>query len=211
MNQHWLCLFAVLVCITTTWNSVASARGGGQDRTNSSPTQSVNQQSTRPQTVVKNLKDVRRICIEDFEGGEGSNQLRALFIDKLNKTGLFVVTENPDLADAYVRGFGRYGVYEESHELAESQAVRSSASASTGGYTRNRVSTGSSVAVNDSTRLRQDVRRNEALLSIRIVNYDGDILWSGSAHSAGGKYKNATIDVAERLAASVCSKLRPNR
>lgn len=165
----------------------------------------------RPRRSARTLNEVRRICVEEFEGGEGARQLRALFIDQLHKAGLFVVTENPDRADAYVRGFGQDLFYSQRHSLDESGSIRQANSISTGGYTRNRASVAESVSASQSTRMSQDVKSHEVTLTVRIVNYDGDILWSGVSQSDGGKYMRATLDAARKLATSVKESIRQTR
>jgi hypothetical protein len=45
-----------------------------------------------------------------------------------------------------------------------------------------------------------ETRRHEASLSVRIVNADGDVLWTATAESRGGKFRSAGADVAEKLA-----------
>jgi hypothetical protein len=39
---------------------------------------------------------------------------------------------------------------------------------------------------------------NEAKLSVRLVNPDGDVIWTSTQESKGAKYKGASADVADK-------------
>lgn len=150
--------------------------------------------------LPQKLHAVKRLCVEEFDGGENARQLRALLIAELHRLGSFVLTENPDKADAYVRGFGEDLIYTEQHSREENTGARGAVGISTGGYTRNRASATQSVGGNTAVRERLETRRHEASLTVRIVNADGDVLWSATAESRGGKFRSAGADVAEKLA-----------
>jgi hypothetical protein len=150
--------------------------------------------------LPQNLHAVKRLCVEEFDGGENARQLRALLIAEFHRLGAFVLTENPDKADAYVRGFGEDLIYTEQHSREENTGARGAIGISTGGYTRNRASATQSVGGNTAVRERLETRRHEASLSVRIVNADGDVLWTATAESRGGKFRSAGADVAEKLA-----------
>ncbi|MCW5963032.1 MAG: hypothetical protein KIT83_03260 [Bryobacterales bacterium] len=166
------------------------------------------QETAAKTPLVESMQDVRRVCVEEFEGGENARQLRGMLIDQLRRLGAFVVTENPARADAFLRGFAEDLVYTEQHSRDENVGARGQASASTGGYTRNRRAVSSGVGANESVRERSTERRHEAALTVRIVNADGDVLWSGSAESRGGKYRSAGADVSARIAAALEKALK---
>lgn len=50
------------------------------------------------------LTDVHRIYVDALNGGGGAIQLRDMIISSLQRTRLFVLTENPDRADAVLKG-----------------------------------------------------------------------------------------------------------
>jgi len=43
-------------------------------------------------------------------------------------------------------------------------------------------------------------RRHEAFAAVRLVNRDGDVIWSTTQESKGAKFRSAGADVAERVA-----------
>jgi hypothetical protein len=40
---------------------------------------------------------------------------------------------------------------------------------------------------------------NDARMSVRMVNQDGDLIWATSQESKGAKYKGASADVADKV------------
>ena len=43
-------------------------------------------------------------------------------------------------------------------------------------------------------------RKHEAIATLRLVNKDGDVIWSATAESLGGKFLGASADVADKIA-----------
>jgi hypothetical protein len=56
---------------------------------------------------------------------------------------------------------------------------------------------GLGVAENESSR--SEERRHEAVAAVRLVNKDGDVIWSTTQESQGGKFRRASTDVADRI------------
>jgi len=50
------------------------------------------------------LANLKRIYVDQLGGGGESDALRDMIIAALQNSGLFVITENPDRADATLRG-----------------------------------------------------------------------------------------------------------
>lgn len=42
-------------------------------------------------------------------------------------------------------------------------------------------------------------RKHEAVAAVRLVNKDGDVIWSTTQESLGGKFRRASTDVADRI------------
>lgn len=156
---------------------------------------------------VQTLREVKRLCVENFDGGENARQLRALLIAEIHRLGAFVITENPEKADAFIRGFAEDLVFTERNSRDENVTGRSSGNVSTGGYTRNRASVSRSEGGSASVRDRSETRRHEASLTVRIVNEDGDVLWGETAESRGGKFRSASAEVASKIAAALKASL----
>ena len=55
------------------------------------------------------------------------------------------------------------------------------------------------VGVGENESLRTAERKHEAMASVRIVNKDGDVIWSTTQESMGGKFRGASADVADRI------------
>jgi hypothetical protein len=42
-------------------------------------------------------------------------------------------------------------------------------------------------------------RRHEAVAAVRLVNKDGDVIWSTTEESLGAKFHGASVDVADKI------------
>ncbi len=166
-----------------------------------------------PAAEIGALREVKRLCVEEFGGGETARRIRALVIAELHRMGAFVITENPRRADAFLRGFAEDLSFMERHTRDENVSSRASGSVSTGGYTRSRAAASRNEGGSASARESAESRRHEASLSIRIVTAEGDVLWSEAAESRGGKFRSASAEVAARvvaaLEASIALEARP--
>lgn len=161
------------------------------------------------------LATVHRIFVEQLGGGQNSDQMRDMIIAAIQGTGLFVITENQDRAEAIVKGSADEHVFTEEHNINDSIGVHAdtSSGSSSGnimaGSASSHRSLGAGVTNNESSRIQE--RRHEASASIRIVNADGDVIWSTTQESAGGKFKGAMADVADRITRKLVSDVRQAR
>ncbi len=55
-----------------------------------------------------------------------------------------------------------------------------------------------SIGENESRRTEE--RKHEAIATVRLVSKDGDVIWSATAESMGGKFLGASADVADKIA-----------
>lgn len=153
------------------------------------------------------LLRVRRLYVDRFGGGEGAGQIRDMVIASLQRSGLFLITENPDRADAVLRGSAEDLVYTDVFQSSEAVGARSQASGGRGTSTRNRVYGALGAGVNESENVRIQERKHEASASVRIVARDGDVLWSATQESQGAKFRSASADVAEKITRQLMSDL----
>jgi len=153
------------------------------------------------------LLRVRRLYIDRFGGGEGAAQIRDMVIASLQRTGLFVITENPDRADAVLRGSAEDLVFTDVFQSGEAVGARSNAAGGRGTSVRNRVYGAIGAGVNDSENVRIQERKHEASASVRIVARDGDVLWSTTQESQGAKFRSASADVADRITRQLVADL----
>ena len=57
-----------------------------------------------------------------------------------------------------------------------------------------------SVGVGDRESTDIHERKHEALATVRLVNKDGDVIWSTTQESDGAKFRGASADVADKIA-----------
>lgn len=163
-----------------------------------------------PDDLSEQIVSVKRVYVDRLTGGETAAQMRDLIISSLQGSKLFVLTENPDRADAFLRGAAEDLVFTES--FSSSEGVRMSAgeagsSASSTGTRANGIgtTTGSrssrrlSVGVGENESLSTRERKHEALATVRLVNKDGDVIWSTTQESNGAKFRGASADVADKI------------
>jgi hypothetical protein len=145
------------------------------------------------------LLGLKRVFIDKFGGGEGAAQLRDMVIASLQRARLFVVTENADRADAVLRGSGEDLAFTDLFQSGESVGARGNVSAGRGTSTKNRdyLALGSGVNENETTRIQE--RKHEAAASVRLVNKEGDVIWSTTQESLGAKLRSASADVADKI------------
>jgi len=156
------------------------------------------------QTLAQ-LVDVRRVHVERLSGGETAAQLRDMIISSLQRAKLFVLTENPERADAVLKGSAEDLVFTDTFQSSDGISARASAgtpgsssgssSASSSASRRTTASIG--VSDRESTRIAQ--RKHEAVAAVRLVNKDGDVLWSTTQESLGSKFKGSSADVADKI------------
>ena len=168
-------------------------------------------QAEDPAQLQTDLLKVKRLYVDKFGGGEGASQIRDMVIAGLHQAGLFVITENPDKADAVLRGSGEDLVYTDVFQSSDSINARANLSLGRGTSTRNRdsASMGAGVGENESSRIQE--RKHEASASVRIVSRAGDVLWSTTQESQGAKFRSASADVAEKISRQLSNALEKAR
>jgi hypothetical protein len=160
------------------------------------------------------LSTVKRVFVDQLGGGRTSDQMRDMIIAALQNSKLFVVTENQDRADAILRGSSDDKIYTEEHNTSDSIGLR--ANSGSGSSSRNYVNGTSSnqtegVGITDSETSHSKERRHETSASIRLVNADGDVLWSTTQESSGGKFRGAMADVADKITRQLAADTRKAR
>ncbi|HVV47490.1 MAG TPA: hypothetical protein VHC72_19905 [Bryobacteraceae bacterium] len=164
--------------------------------------------------VEAGLADVHRIYVDQLGGGRTSDQFRDMLIASMQGTGLFVLTENPDRADATLKGSGDDLIYTEERASSDSIGVRANAGGSSSSRGRNSGASSSAsagVGVSDSESNRSEERRHEATGSVRLVDKNGDVIWSTTQESAGGKFRSAMADVADKIVRQLAEETQKMR
>jgi hypothetical protein len=160
------------------------------------------------------LAGVKRVYVDQLGGGKTSDQFRDMLISALQSTGLFVLTENPEHADAMLRGSGDDLIFNEDHNTSDSIGVHanagngSSSRALNSGVSSNATA---GIGVTDSENSKITERHHEATGSVRLVSKDGDVIWSTTQESNGGKFKSAMADVADKIVRQLGDETRKMR
>jgi len=158
--------------------------------------------------TLRQLLTVRRVFVDRFSGGETAAQMRDMVINGLQSSKLFVITENQEKADAILRGSGEDLVFNEQHSSSDSLNVhsnlgtrRSSDAGALRGGSHVYDSTDQTVGLGagESESSHSVERRHEANAAVRLVTKDGDVIWSTTQESMGGKFRGASADVADKI------------
>jgi len=151
--------------------------------------------------LSKQLLSVKRIYVDRLTGGETAAQMRDLIIASIHGAKLYVLTENQERADAVMRGAAEDLIYTDQFQSSDSVDMRSGIAA--GGSRSARTSSGArslSIGVGDKDSTDIHERKHEALATVRLVNKDGDVIWSTTQESDGAKFRGASADVADKIA-----------
>jgi hypothetical protein len=158
----------------------------------------------QPDDIGRQLLTVKRVFVDKLTGGETAAQMRDLLIASLQGAKLFVLTENPERADMTLKGAAEDLIFTDS--FSSSDGVNIHSGASVGSRTNRTTSnSGSStgrgftlgVGENESSSVKE--RKHEALATVRLVNKDGDVVWSTTQESTGAKFRGASADVADKI------------
>ena len=169
------------------------------------------------------LLSVRRVFIEQLNGGDSAYQIRDLIMTAIQNSKLFVLTENKDRADAIMRGSADDTVFDDTFSSSEGLTARASggsisastAKSNTGSKSdtalRNNSARGPDVSFgqNESTHIKE--RKHEAIATVRLVNKDGDVIWSTTQESLGAKFRGASADVAEKITRQLTADIEKAR
>jgi len=151
---------------------------------------------------LRQLLSVHRVYVDRLTGGETAAQMRDILISSLAGADLFVLTEKEEKADAVIRGAAEDMVFTEVHSSSDGINAHASLGNRTGsGYNSKGSSAGVGLGENESEHSAE--RRHEAMATVRLVNKDGDVIWSTTQESLGGKFRGASADVAEKITAKL--------
>jgi curli biogenesis system outer membrane secretion channel CsgG len=177
--------------------------------TKQTPTQAVPTSNKEADTDATALFKVKRIYVDNFGDDVISRELQSMIVSSLAATKRFKVTENRERADAILKGVALEKTSQELHAFGESTAVGGASGASHGEVSGSVVSGNGSVSgsssggfvahhmgTSDSSVNTETI--NEARVAVRLVNSDGDVIWTSTQESKGAKYKGASADVADK-------------
>jgi hypothetical protein len=160
------------------------------------------------------LAKVHRVYVDLLSGGESAFKLRDLLITSLQGTKVFIVTEDRDKADAILKGMGSDTAFMEKFDSSDNLSARSTLTLpiqNNNSTSRSSKSTGAGLSVGENESRRTEERKHEAIATVRLVGKDGDVLWSTTQESPGGKFLGAAADVADKVAKKLAADIRQAR
>ncbi|MCU1259774.1 MAG: hypothetical protein JWO80_2659 [Bryobacterales bacterium] len=144
------------------------------------------------------LLTMKRVFVDRFGGGETSAQLRDMIISSIEVAHLFQITENQERADVVLKGSGEDLVFTDQHQSSDNLSVHLTGSSSNHNpFVSDSKSSGIGAGESESSHIVE--RKHEAAASVRLVNKDGDVIWSATKESLGGKFRGASADVADKI------------
>ncbi|SRR5258706_11246395 len=167
-------------------------------------------QAPPPDDLSGQLLTIKRVYVDRLTGGETAAQMRDLIISSLQSARLFILTENQERADVILRGAAEDLIFMEAFSSSDGVNVHAGASANSGSSSNSRfngagggVSERSgralSLGVGENEAQSSKERRHEALATVRLVNKEGDVIWSTTQESNGAKFRGASADVADKI------------
>jgi hypothetical protein len=167
------------------------------------PFKSDKEQAPEDQTDGQ-LAKVRRIYVDILSGGDTAIQIRELLMTSLQRSKQFIITENEDKADAVLKGAGEDEVFTDTFQASEGinahSQVGEGGSASTRNYASSTNNHSAGLTIGENSSRHTEERKHEAIATVRLVSKDGDVIWSATAESLGGKFLGASADVADKIA-----------
>jgi hypothetical protein len=146
---------------------------------------------------LRQLLTIRRVYVDRLTGGETAAQMRDILISSMAGSQLFILTENADKADVTLRGAAEDLVFTDVHTSQDS--LNAHTNLGSGRSSVNQRATTAGLSVGESESEHSSERRHEAVAAVRLVNKDGDVIWSTTQESVGAKFRGASADVAEKI------------
>src|ERR1017187_6288444 len=162
---------------------------------NPTPTAAIEENS------LKQLLEIRRVYVDHLTGGEAAAQMRDILLSSLEGSMLLVLTDNPQRADATLKGAAEDLVFTEVHSSSDVINARTNFGTGRATKTSNGVNAGFGVGENESAHSAE--RRHEAVAAVRLVNKEGDVIWATTQESLGAKFHGASTDVADKITAKL--------
>ncbi len=174
------------------------------------------------QDLSNQLTTVKRVYVDKLTGGETAAQMRDLLMSSLEGVKLFIVTEKQEHADMIMRGAAEDLIFTDSFSSSDGINMHGASSTSSGqgssthfngagsGYD-SRSGRSFNMGVGDNESLSTKERKHEALATVRLVNKDGDVVWSTTQESTGAKFHGASADVAEKIARQLAADVEKVR
>ncbi len=202
-------MLASLLILPLLWQaSVAGAQT--KPVTQVTPSSHAGHPTPNPVNDAAELLNVKRIYVDSFGDDAIAKEMQSMVVSALVASKRFKVTENRERADATLKGVALEKTSQEVHAYGESTAVGGAAGSHSGSVNGSFVNgtgsvSGSSsagfvarhMATDDSSLNTETI--NDARVAVRLVNHDGDVIWTSTQESKGAKYKSSSADVADKI------------
>jgi hypothetical protein len=161
--------------------------------------------------AVTSLGQVKRVYVGPLTGDHAADALRDLIISSIDSTRLFVLTDNPDRADAVLKGAADDSTFVDTYDTSSGASTHTSGgkSSAASGTARAGAYLGGGASQNESHHIKE--RKHEAYATVRLCNRDGDVLWSTTQESLGAKFRGASTDVAAKIARQLVLDMERSR
>jgi hypothetical protein len=148
------------------------------------------------------LAAVRRIYIDILTGGDAGLKIRDLLMTSLQSSKQFIITEDEEKADATLKGSGTDEVFTDTFQSSDGLNAHTQVGGGATGTTKSTSTSGryAGMTIGETESRHTQERKHEAIATVRLVNKDGDVIWSATAESLGGKFLGASADVADKIA-----------
>jgi len=160
--------------------------------------------------LTDKLLKAKRIYLDSFGEDPINKALQAMVLDAIRASKRFIVTENREKADLILRGAALEKTTQEAHALGSATSVATAAGAHSASISGTSTPVGGSISgsssggfvarqmgIEDSQASVETI--NDARVAVRLVSSDGDVVWSTTQESKGGKYKGAMADAADKI------------
>lgn len=150
--------------------------------------------------VPPELHSLKRVYVDRLIGDESADRIRELLVSSLHNSKLFIITEDIERSDAILRGAADEQVFMEQFQSSDGVDMRTAIGAGTRSAKTVGISGRAiSVGVGDNEAVNIHERKHEAMATVRLVSRSGDVIWSTTQESEGGKFRGAGADVAEKV------------
>ena len=146
------------------------------------------------------LAKIRRVYVDILTGGDAALQIRDLLMTSLQKSKLFIITEDEEKADAVLKGAAGDETFTDLFQSSDNINAHSQIGGGVNGNSRSSGSRYAGLSIGENETRRTEERKHEAIATVRLVSKDGDVIWSATAESLGGKFLGASADVADKIA-----------
>ena len=161
--------------------------------------------------VTVQLAKVRRVYVDILTGGDAALQFRDILMTSLQRSKIFLVTEEEDKADAVIKGAADDNVFTENFTSSDGVNAHTQMGGGSSGNSRNTNNKYAGLSIGENESHHSEERKHEAVATVRLVSKDGDVLWSATAESFGGKFLGASADVADKLAKRLAIEVKEAR